>query len=381
MTISQFLSENKKLLLLIYMVFMFMLFFYGRIDPRLEIYDSWDFHKYLLMAESSPGISSDIPQPFAFRILGPYLAGLLPFELNTGFYLLSLLASAVLIFVFFFFLCSLKIDRKSSAIAVLFFILNKYFFGYSIWNYYQLNDILSLIFILLLLMFLLKESWLRFAIVLIIGVLARETAIIMIPVSLIYILERRLVKSSLLKWLAAVLPGLVVFIILRLLIEPAGGQNLWEAFLTYSAKLGSPGPWMGMTVICTIPLSLVPLIYLGDTIAFFRRRIHLLVFIILVFISTLFGINNERLMAPVFVVFYTIIALFIKSRITGKLWLLYILFACALVSTFDDWSGVYVLPSRNVMITMGLISLTIATIATIANKLTSGRSKKYLPEF
>ncbi|PKK83900.1 MAG: hypothetical protein CVT49_05600 [candidate division Zixibacteria bacterium HGW-Zixibacteria-1] len=374
MTTAQFVSEHRRQLILIGLIFVIMVVLYGRIDTGRADYQHWDLHQYQMMAERSPMPPDDVSRPFAYRILGPYLAGLLPFDLDTSFYIFSLAVSAMLVFLFYRFLCSLKIERTAAALAVIIFIFNKYFFGFTVWNFYQLNDVLSLILILLLFFSIHRQQWLQYAIFLAVGAITRETVMIMVPVALIYLVEYGRFKQHILSWVMASLPGILIFIILRMVIVPAGGDDLWAAFLKYSGKLGSPGPWAGLTLFCTIPVSLVPIVYFKETIAFFKERIYLLAYVLLVFVSALFGSNNERLMAPVFAVFYYLIAV-LFMRTTGRIgWLKYLIIAAAFISSFDFWAGLHPLPDRATMMKVDLICLGVVTIAvTLSRFLRGGR--------
>ncbi len=78
-----------------------MAFLYGRIKETRPEYADWDIWEYSRMAAAAPGLADDIPSPFAYRLLGPYLAGLLPFPDPQSFQLLSLLLSFVLILSFY----------------------------------------------------------------------------------------------------------------------------------------------------------------------------------------------------------------------------------------------------------------------------------------
>ncbi|MEW5924639.1 MAG: hypothetical protein AB1746_11690 [Candidatus Zixiibacteriota bacterium] len=369
MTTLDFISQNRRQIILISLVFIIMIILYGRIDANHSDYRDWDLHQYLMMAEKSPSLSQDIPQPFAYRILGPYLAGLLPFDLDMNFYLISLAASAILIFLFYFFLCSMGIDATIAAIVVIIFIFNKYFFGFTIWNFYQLNDILALIFIILIFLSMHRQHWIRYTLFLAVGSLARETVMLLIPVAFIYILETKKSGKHLIYWAAASLPGILIFLLLRLLITPSGGDDLLSAFMRYYGKLGSPGPWAGLLIYCTIPVSLIPVIYCEQTIAFFRNRKYMLLYIVLIFISALFGSNNERLMAPVFVVFYFLIASILTNKMIHRRWPICIILAAAFISSLDIWSGLRPLPDRETMIIIDALCLTAVTLISILNKI------------
>jgi predicted PurR-regulated permease PerM len=91
---------------------------------------------------------------------------------------------------------------------------------------------------------------------------------------------------------------------------------------------------------------------------------------LLVFISTLFGSDNERLMAPAFVVFYLLIAHIIQDYFYPHKNILFILIACAFLASFHRTIGRYPLPGINIMIILSLSSLLIVTIASYIFKTT-----------
>ncbi len=132
-----------------------MAFLYGRIDHTVPPYSSWDLASYLKMAEAAPGLA-DVIQPFAFRLAGPYIAGLLPLSEPNSFYILSIFFTITLTMLFYHFLMERGFEAGHSMFIVLLLIMNKHFIGFSLWNSFQLNDIIALNILLLLFMTMLK---------------------------------------------------------------------------------------------------------------------------------------------------------------------------------------------------------------------------------
>jgi hypothetical protein len=317
---------------------------------------------YLAMAEASPRISASVPQPYAYRLLGPYIAGLLPLPTSLSFYLLAVAASAALVILFYHFLCFSGIGSTAAMVTAILFMFNKYFIGFTLWDYFQLNDILSLLALLFSVWTMYKGSWGSFAIALLLGVLCRETKLMMLPISLVYLLEVRKTVSNFRKWLPAVILPAAAFLAIRFIVTPAGGSNLCESFVRHAPRLASPGSWFGLTVSGFIPLSLLPLIYWKDTVAFFRERVHLLFLAGLVFVAALFGSNNERLMAPAFIVFYPLIARIIQKSFMKSKALLILIIAVSFVSSFDFMSGTIRLPERNEAMILAIVCLVTVTL-------------------
>ena len=54
------------------------LFLFGSIEYNAFRFSNFDLKHYRAMADVAPFLNTDIPQPFVYRILGPWLAGLFP---------------------------------------------------------------------------------------------------------------------------------------------------------------------------------------------------------------------------------------------------------------------------------------------------------------
>ena len=80
-----------------------MAWLYGTID-YLGLYANVDLKHYRALAQAVPWWATETPQPFVFRILGPYLVGLLPVPDPLGFRLLTTAGLAVLTVLLFAFL-------------------------------------------------------------------------------------------------------------------------------------------------------------------------------------------------------------------------------------------------------------------------------------
>jgi len=118
-------TDYKYTAILFFMTIV-MIVLFGQIDYTEQPYSSWDLAAYREMASASPGINPDIPQPFAYRLLGPFLVGLLPIPDSIAFYALAITFSFILVFLFYYFLLQLGISRVVSTVTVLLFIFNKY---------------------------------------------------------------------------------------------------------------------------------------------------------------------------------------------------------------------------------------------------------------
>jgi hypothetical protein len=231
--------RQASLLATVCLTALILAFLYGEIPFEREPYAHWDLVHYKAMAEAAPKLATEVPQPFCFRILGPYFVGLLPLSVSSGFYLLSIVASLVLVIVFYFFLCYQQVDPYVASLATVLFAFNRYLFGLSIWDYFQLNDILALIFLVLLFFATYRFQWKMCSIILSVGMLARETVLMMIPTAFAFLYERQ--RQDQLKWLAlATVPGILMFVGVRTLVPFEGGNDLFTAFSLHACK-GLPG--------------------------------------------------------------------------------------------------------------------------------------------
>nr|MDA3873035.1 hypothetical protein [Kiritimatiellia bacterium] len=236
-----------------------------------------------------------------------------------------------------------------------FFVCNRYLFGFSVWNGFQLNDILSLNVLLISFSAMWRKSWVLFSISLGVGMLARETALLLIPVVGVWLWEEKAAFRTWLRAGAACVPGLLVFIGLRLWIPTQGGRDLMEAFAAHAPKVLSLEIPARLFLNAFLPFSVLPVLFWRETLAFARAYTHLVVFLILVTVSTLFGTNNERLMAPGFVVVYFLIARILQKHPPGGLALV-ILVLAAFANSFHHLYGRFPLPDRSWTLGISLVS-------------------------
>ena len=340
---------------------------YGRIDP--ELFSGVDLKQYRAIAAVSPEISNDIPRPFAYRLLGPYVVGLLPIPDNLGFYMLALLSSLALVTLLFFSLCHFGINPSIASFTAVLFVMNRYMFGFTVWDYFQINDLLSLIYIVVLFRALHRFRWGVFALILLLGALTRETALLMIPTAVVYLIENGRLKSDWRLMAVAMLPAIAAFLLLRLLIQPSEGANLFEAFSTCITKLQSPDVWYRLLLNAFTPLTLVPIIYFRQTRRFFSENRHMLWFVVFVYISSLFGSDTERLLAPAFIVFYMLIATIIEDNLWKSRGILIVLIGCAFLSSLHHLYAAFPLPGRDVTIAVSVGSLLLVTLTLFAHRL------------
>lgn len=350
-------------------------FLYGQIDYDNPTRGHMDLVKYRLMAQAAPGLSDGVPQPFAYRILGPYLAGLLPFHDPVAFYVLTLIIIIIFAITISQLMLAYHVSVEIASFATLLFILNHYLIGFSMWDYFQINDLISLVCIATMLLALRGGAWPIFTVALLFGILAREVTLVMIPVAAVYLYQNSNRKYVWKNFALAVIPAIAIFISMRLSIPATGGPSLVEAFTGYAPKLLRPETWVRLLIIPFLPLTLIPVIFFRTTKTFFRENLHLAIFVILVFFSTLFGSDNERLMAPAGIVFYLLIAIILQKKMRDHIWTLAVLGLCAILASFHDEWARYPLLNRNLTLLCSLGATGIATATALSIVAITARNK------
>ncbi len=323
-----------------------MLYLYGRIDYRRAIYSLWDLHEYRAIGIAAPAIDTLVPRPFIYRMLGPFIAGVIPLDIDTAFLLLNYLCSLTLVVLMFRFIRHIGFDPRLAAAATALYIFNKHFFGFTSWNYFHTNDVLMNIFIIWMFWSMLEKRWLAFALAMMLASVTRETFLIMMPTAFIFLRERREPGIEYARASLAMLPGAAIFILFRGLVLADSGPTLISAFILYSEKVTRAYGLYYLLVNPFVPLTMLPLIFAGTTVRFFRGRKYLLVYFVMVFLAALFGSNNERLLNPAFIVFYPLIAFIMRERIARNRFLFWAILAGGFLSSLHYIVARYPLPGR-----------------------------------
>jgi hypothetical protein len=180
-----------------------------------------DAEHYLAMAQ---GRATTVPPPFKYRVLVPYLVGLMPCEAKLGFILITS-ASLFMTYVLAQVVCRrLGLGLAASAVGVLaMFTTSLHLFGYQ--DPY-LTDSFALMALFAMLLALLDDRFALFAVASIAGILARETTVFLVPA---WLVTRRWAAA-----LALVIVGALAFVIPRLALktpaDPGGARYLAQAF-------------------------------------------------------------------------------------------------------------------------------------------------------
>lgn len=352
-----------------------MIFLYGRIDFTSEAFKEWDSLIYIRMAAAVPSLDAGAPRPFAFRLLGPYLTGLLPGPVERSFLVVNVALSLLFVYLLYRLARSLGLRPPFACVATALYVFNKHFFGFTSWNYFHVNDVMMNILLVVMLRSMAERRWIRFAGALALGAATRETAMIMIPVAFLYLAESGLLAREGRRFAAAAAPGLVAFAVIRLLVHPAAGPTLTEAVAAHWAKITSLERMYHVLVNPFVPLSLVPFVFPGRALAFFRGRVHLAVFFVLVAATPFFGHNNERLLNPASLVFYPLIGLILQDCVGRNRGMIGLVLAGGYLSSLHWLVARYPLPSRAATAVLSGGSLAAVTAALAVFRILESRNR------
>ncbi len=352
-----------------------MIFLYGKIDYRDPRLEQWDLVAYRAMAMAAPGLDHDVPRPFAYRILGPYVAGLLGGHRDTGIYIVSLVFSIGLIIIGYRFMLVFGLGPPAACVALVLYIFNKHFFGFTTWDYYHVGDILLEISFIVLVWSMIRRGWAIFAVALALGTVTKEVALVMAPVAALALVEARAFGREGWKFLWALVPAAACYFLLHHFIRPPVGPTLQQAFAQNWTKVTSFDRIFHVVFNPFVPICLVPFVFLDRTLSLLRGRLHMLLLYILVLATTLFGTNNERLLNPAAVVVYPLIGVIARESIVRSKWAVAVVLVGGFLSSFHWLVARYPLPSREAVGALSGASTVVITIAVAILRI-KGRNKR-----
>lgn len=362
-----YIKAMKNYYVLILISASIMILFYGRIDiSKAPFSDIPDIHNYRLMAQASPGFDETVSRNFGYRILTPYIAGLMPFDIDMNFYILTIIFSLIIPFVFFRFLKVYGLSDDTSFYLTLLFLAGRHSFGFPVWDYYDIHDLLTHILILLFLIAVKKNNFFVLAFILSVGVINRETILFLVPpyVYFYFFIDKNRRKAV--KFVLSVIPALIILTVIRSLLITESKESsdilysLGKLRFDESNKLFNPVTYYRI-INTFIPLTFIPFVFWKTTKDFFKKNMHFLVLIFIYTASCFLAGDTERLIVPVFPVFFLLLGIiFEKERfisIKGKMLILMI----AIASIPHHIYFRYNLPDRNCKVALSLIALSIVT--------------------
>lgn len=345
---------------------------FGTIPFDRPPFERWDLESYRKMAVAAPGLAPDVPRHFAYRIVGPWLAGVLPVGDPFAFRFLTTAVLVLTAAAFTRFLLRRGIGREAALVATIAFAFNKHMFGYPAWNPFQIGDALAMLALVLAYDALLERRWVRLGAVFLVGMVSRESVFLIVPLAGAFLVRRRLPgvpgtasARDLVPMCTALAPGVVAYLALRVLLPATGQATLVSVFLYHAPKLSRAETWLRLLVHAPAPLAFLPLLFARTTWRFFRDRPEAAVYLVLVFLSTLLGSNNERLMGPAYLVFYWLIADILEVRMFGLRWHRWALAAVAVITSADHLYARWQLPSETFTMWLTVAMLAVASAIAI----------------
>ena len=305
-------------LLLALVVSAVLVWLYGALDP--VVYAESGVKYYGPMAQAAPGLDLGQAQPYVFRWLGPWLAGVLPLEVAAAFSVWAWAGSLALVVVMW---AVCRADGRSDGTAALTAVLlamNPYLFGFNVFNMYQLGDLIAQVGLGAGLLLLWRRRYLALGAVMAVTVLAREPAVLMVPVAAVWLWERGRLREDGLRLAAALVPVVVLFAAPRLLMAEQEGPHLVQTFINASGKALEVGTWARLLVNAWVPVVALVAVWPRQAAAWARGHLHLVTLFVLTLASAFFGGDQERLMQPAIWVVYPLVAVVLEGRWSAAGW-------------------------------------------------------------
>jgi uncharacterized membrane protein len=301
--------------------------------------------------------------------------------------LLTILIALMIPIFLFKFLKLFGLKENIAFFVTILFMLNKYTYGFAIWDFYDINDLVTHLFILLFFIALKKEKFFYISAILIIGVLNRETILFAVPAGLIYYWFKEKSPKKTYKLIAATLPAVIILTGVRTFIvtESSSGGGLTNAGggLAHSFgklhfddnnKIFKPGTYYRIIINTFLPLALLPVVFYREKIKFLKEYSYLMVFVVIYFLSCFLAGDNERLFAPVFPVFYLMIGYILQSRELLTKRNKYVLLGLTILALPHHMYSRFVVPDKMITIVFSLASLLFITVYSIYMKFRSNKS-------
>jgi len=354
----------------------------GQIEYWMPEYSNMDQVHYRSMAIAAPELNFNVIQPFVYRILAPWVAGVIPINLELSFYFLNMFALIGLAILFYKFLVEFNLESRTAFALTACFVFSSYFFQFLAWDYFQIVDTLSLIIIIYSFILIKWKKWLTLSLILILGVLIKETVLIIIPTAFAYLYWKDSDKNDYSSLAIVSSNSIIVFILLRVLIQPTGGEDIITQFTSGISRFFTFEAFIKKFVIAFTPFGLIPFFFHKTLLEFIKKHKYVLVYSPLVLFVSAFG-DFERLMAPL-APFYLlfigeIIQKFLKEKENKddlKTFLLYMM-AISFMASFHHIWGLFPLPGKNITLVLTLAALGIMLAHFLDLKYTSIKILKF----
>ncbi|MGB3545211.1 hypothetical protein [Rubrivirga sp.] len=354
-------------LLLVLVASAVLVWLYGALDP--VVFAESGVKYYGPMAEASPGLALEVAQPYVFRWLGPWLAGLLPLSVPAAFSVWAWVGSLALVVLMWAVCRADGRGDRAAALAAVLLAMNPYLFGFNVFNMYQLGDLIAQVGLGAGLLLLWRRQYLALGAVMAVTVLAREPAILMVPVAAVWSWEQRRLREDGLRLVLALVPLLILFAAPRLLMAEQEGPHLVQTFINASGKALEVGTWARLLVNAWVPVVALLLVWPREAMSWARGHLHLIVLIVLTLASAFFGGDQERLMQPAIWVIYPLVALVLERHWSRQRLATGALVTAGLLAHLHHITARFPLPSRRLTAVLAAVALVLALAAALAVRL------------
>ncbi|MBF0430055.1 MAG: hypothetical protein HQK83_02160 [Fibrobacteria bacterium] len=352
-----YLKEHRTQILSIGALLLVLLAF-GSIDYSSERYVGYDLHTYIRMAESSPALDMSINTPHRFRVLAPWLAGLVPLSVPVAFKTLTMVCLLWACICLYFLFRHMAYSSRLSLALLFMLVLNPYTIGFVSWNYFQLHDTLGFALLVSILLAGMKKRFVLTTILLILGALTREFCMLAVPVLCCHSFRLK-DRAFLVKIAFASLPAVVSYFLLRWFLTRDNVEIFSMAF-RWKANLG-PESLLRIFVNVWAPLSFLPLVFWRESMAFIKQNYEWLLLLILVYISTFFAGDKERLLLPGVTAFFVLVGWLLKDMPGRLLYGILLIFAF-IPGYIHNQIGVINWPARNMTLYVRVGALVCLTV-------------------
>jgi hypothetical protein len=348
-------SPHHQNILLLLAVVIIQIVLTDTIDRTAPEFVKNDLHKYRAIALNAPEFDANIECPFIYRPGIPYAIGLIWNDIDNGFFVVNSALLLLLAALFYRVIADLLKSNTVALIAALAFIANRYFFSFLVFDPYQVTDTLSMVLILAGFLTLREKRYSAYFFILLLGLVTRETVMLLIPYSLLLWYFSKESRTYLFRigLISAVI--LVLFFGYRALLPCAVGNSLFQQLAIGMNKLFMPQLLIKQLIIAFTPFGLIAFLF-GRTFGrFVKANPALTIFSLLAFVSTFFGLDAERLMLPVSILFYAFLGrqISVHSPVPHWYWLVFGAFLLG-GHLYHLW-GMVLLPDRQVSLLWTLI--------------------------
>ena len=257
--------------------------------------ETWPNCYYLQTSRLQFGVPES---PWAYRLLKPLIAGLMPGDEAYSFIVLTYLALFIGLLGIFELSREAELNPKYRYLAMVLYGFS-YTFRKALVYPWMLDD-WNMMFLIFGLIFIYRDQILSFSVILAIGVLNHEHAFFLIP---IFLLSKNINywKNNWIRCLGAVLPSLLIFIAIRIII-PIPNSDYFSYYLSYQNIKACYAIQGGISNIVNLVYGTFGFIWVTSALALWKCKLNLIerttIFMVpLSCFQLAFGCDTSRLVA------------------------------------------------------------------------------------